>query len=69
VLVTHSCGIIVGYREILTSEGLTQIAQFIESTIKINPLIKNACNDTGCKLTAHVINKIYNYSQSIKNFY
>ena len=67
IVITHSCGMIVGYKEMITSEGLTQIAQLIESTIVINPTIKYACYDTGCKLSAHVQNNQYNYSSSIKD--
>ena len=67
ILATHSCGIILSYNEMITSEGLTQIANLIESTIKINSSIKYVCYDTGCKLAAHVNNKEYNYSQCIKN--
>ena len=49
----------------LTSEGLTQVAK-LETTIKINYSIKYICYDTACKLAAHVGNKEYDYSDSLK---
>ena len=62
----RTAGVIVAFNEMITSEGLTQIARLIETTLTFQPL-KYVCYDNGCTLSVHVKNKECVYSEALKS--
>jgi hypothetical protein len=66
LVAAHSCGVIVNYKEMITAEGLTQVARLVETTNSFQE-IKYVCYDNGCKLDSHVNNMDYNYPDSVRN--
>ena len=60
LLAVYSCGIIANFQEMVTDEGLTQVASFIRDTGKF---VKYVIYDNGCHLQKHLQNPHYNYPQ------
>ncbi len=68
LIAAHNCGIIVNFQELVTDEGLTQIANLIKDT---GNFVKYVIYDNGCHLDTHLKNINFNYPEwmvEIKTF-
>ncbi len=65
IVAAYSCGIIINFLELITSEGLTQIVNLIQDTGLES--IKHVCYDNGCHLDSHIKNIDYDYPKAVRD--